>query len=191
MFMNIVSAAMAGLTVSATMAGHTNIMWALWCPPHCERRMAWLTNIFVGANGWPHCERRDGRSHYVLWAPDGWPQLLLCTPNSWLQGGFPFVCGRLTAVWTFSCGRLTAGLTEVYSFRLNILSPLWAPDGWHQLLLLAPDGFPHRGSHPHQSVVPSTPTYLLPVRSDRFDFSVRIGGGGSWLDNFPQLQPQE
>ena len=126
MFMNIVSADMAGLAVSATTVDHT-----------CGCR--WLT----------HCDRRYGRPHYVLWAPDGWLHLLLWAPNGWPNGGFPFVCGRLMAGRTFSCGRLMAGLTEVSPFRLNLLSPLWAPDGWYQLLLWAPDGWPHGGSHPN------------------------------------------
>ena len=95
-------------------------------------------------------------------------------------------CGRLMAGRTFSCGRLTAGLTEVSPIRLNLSSHLWAPNGWPHLLLWAPDGWPHGGSHTHQSIVPSTPTYLLLVRSDRrLEVSVRLGGGGLVLEPFP------
>ena len=111
--------------------------------------------------------------------PDSWPHLLLWASNGWHHGGFPFVYGRLTARPTFSCGRMTAGLTKISPIRLNLPSRLWAPDGWPHLLLWTPDVWPHGGSHPHQSIFPSTPTYLLRVRSDRRpDFSVRLGGGG-------------
>ena len=88
---------------------------------------------------------------------------------------------------TLSCGRLTAGLTKVSPLRLNLLYPLWAPNGWPQLLLWAPDGWLHGGSRPHRSFIPSTPTYLLPFPSDHLpDISVRLGGGGLWLDHLPR-----
>ena len=110
--------------------------------------------------------------------------------NDLPHGGFPFVCGRLTAGPTFSCGNLVAGPTEVSPVQLNLSSCLWAPNGWPQLLLWAPDGWPHGGSHPHRSIVPYTPTYLLRVSSDRHpDFSVLIGGGGVVFEPFPPLPP--
>ena len=122
----------------------------------------------------------------VLWAPDGWPHLLLWAPNGWPRGGFPFVCGRLTADPTFSCGRLTSGPTEVSPIRLNLSSRLWARNGCPHLFLWAPDVWPQGGSHHHQSIVPSTPTYLLCVRSDLPpEFFVCLGGGGWCLNHFP------
>ena len=145
--------------------------------------------------GRPQCERHNDRPH--LWAlmddhtvsaamagltiscgrRDGWPHLLLWAPNGWPHGGFPFVCGRLTAGRTFYCGRLAAGPTEVSPIQLNLSSRLWAPNGWPHLILWAPDGCPHGGSHPHQSIVPSTLTSLLLVRSDLCTkVSLRLGG---------------
>ena len=126
----------------------------------------------------------------VLWAPDGWPHLLLWAPNGWPHGGFPFVCGCLTAGPTFSCGRMTAGPTEVSPIRLNLSSCLWAQNGWPHLLLWAHDSCPHGGSHPHQSVVPSTLTYLLRFRSDRLPkFSVCLGEGGLVFEPLPPCPP--
>ena len=148
------------------MACLTNILWVPMADLTVSAAMAGLTN--------------------VLWAPDGWPHLLLWDPNVWTHGGFPFVCGHLTAGPTFSCGRLTDGPTEVSPIQLNLSSRLWDPNGWPHLHLWAPYGWPHGGSHPHQSIVPSMPTYLLRVCSDRRpEFSVRLGGGGWCLNHCP------
>ena len=127
---------------------------------------------------------------YVLWAPDVWLHLLLWASNGWPQGGFPLVCGHLTAGRTFFCGHLTTGLTEVSLIRLNLLSRLWAPNVWPHLLLWAPDSWPHGGSHPHQSTILSTPNYLRCVCSDRRpEFSFCLGGGGLVFEPLPPLPP--
>ena len=105
MLMNIVSAAMAGLTMSAIMAGHTNILWLPWWQPHCERRMACLTNILwepmanltvsaVMTGLTMSCGRQWMSSPSLvgaewlaprmfprlLWELNGWPHLLLWAP---------------------------------------------------------------------------------------------------------------
>ena len=82
------------------------------------------------------------------------------------MAGLTMSCGRRWLTAPYPVGALTAGLTEVSPFRINhpsvgarwlapaspvgaggwphggshpqILSPLWAPDGWPQILLWAP-----------------------------------------------------
>ena len=121
MFMNIVSAVMAGLTVSATfgrphfwapMADRTVSAEMAGLTMSCGRRDGWPHLLLWAPNGWPH-----GGLPF-LWAPDGWQHLLLWEPDGWSHGGIPLptqssLCGRLIAVPSFSCGHLTAGRTEV------------------------------------------------------------------------------
>ena len=52
LLMNIVSAATAGLTVSAAMTGHTHVLW--------ETIAMWATMAMWAPNDWPH---------FLLWAP--------------------------------------------------------------------------------------------------------------------------
>ena len=110
--------------------------------------------------------------HNILWAP------MVDLTVSAVMAGLTNVLWAPMAGPTFSCGRQMAGPTDIY--HSSVGAKWMAPPS-----TVGADDCPHRG-YPHlpQSIVLSTPTYLLRVRSVRRpEFPVRIGGGGGWCLN--------
>ena len=128
--------------------------------------MAGLTNVLWAPMAGPtfYCGRQMAGPTEVspsLWAPNGWPHILL-----WAPMAAPTEVSPPPSIYRPVCGRQMAGPTFSCGRR------------W-----LAPRRFPH----PHHSIVPYMPTYLLRVRSvHRPEFSVRLGGGG-WCLNYCPL----